>query len=89
MHDIYIEGVYDTSATSTHMDRGGCGVRIGDSTHMYGTRPSTADETYNITVRSVRSRALRCMALAGAISNLVMEDVVSFDGGGAVEDLRT
>lgn len=88
IHDIYIEGVYDTSENSPHMDRGGCGVRIGDSTHMYGTSVSTAEETYNITVRDVRSRAVRLMALHGAIGNLVIEDIASFDGGGEVEDLR-
>lgn len=88
IHDIYIEGVYDTSENSPHMDRGGCGVRIGDSTHLYGTSASTADETYNITVRSVRSRAVHSMALHGVIGNLVIEDVESFDGGGEMEDLR-
>ena len=88
IHDIYIEGVYDTSENSVHMDRGACGVRIGDSTHMYGTRVATADETYNITVRSVRSRAVHCLALHGAIANLVIEDVETFDGGGEAEDLR-
>ena len=88
LHDIYIEGVYDTSKDSLHMDRGGCGVRVGDSTHMYGTRASTADETYNITIRKVRSRAVHGLALHGAISNLKIEDVEMFDGGGEVEDLR-
>ena len=89
IHDIYIEGVYDTSKDSPHMDVGSCAVRIGDSTHMYGSRISTADETYNITVRKVRSRALHTLSLHGAIANLKIEDVESFDGGGDVEDLRT
>lgn len=88
VHDIYIEGVYDTSKDSPHMDVGACGVRIGDSTHMYGSRPSTADETYNITVRRVHSRALHSLSLSGAIANLVIEDVTTFDGGGDIEDLR-
>ena len=88
IHDIYIEGVYDTSENSVHMDRGACGVRIGDSTHMYGSRVATADETYNITLRGVRSRAVHCLALHGAIGNLIIEDVESFDGGGGTEDMR-
>ncbi|MBE6645732.1 MAG: hypothetical protein E7612_10245 [Ruminococcaceae bacterium] len=88
LHDIYIEGVFDTSANSPHMDRGGCGVRIGDGTHMYGTRPSTADETYNIVVRNVRSRARRAMSLHGDMKNIVIENVEIFDGGGEIEDLR-
>ena len=88
IHDIYIEGVNDTSAISTHMDRGGCGVRIGDASFMYGTRVSTADETYNITVRGVRTRALRALALHGGLKNVVIEDVEIFDGGGEIEDKR-
>lgn len=87
IHDIYIEGVYDTSENSPHMDRGGCGVRIGDSSYMYGTRVSTEDETYNITVRNVRTRALRALALHGAMKNVVIENVEIFDGGGEIEDL--
>lgn len=89
LHDIYIEGVFDTSKDSPHMDRGACGVRIGDASHMYGTRPSTADETYNITVRDLRTRALRAMAIHGAMTNVVIEKVEIFDGGGAIEDLRS
>lgn len=88
VHDVYIEGVYDISENSNHMDRGGCGVRIGDSTHMYGSRLSTADETYNITVRNVRSRAVHSLSLSGAIGNLTIENVEAFDGGGEMEDFR-
>ena len=88
IHDIYIEGVYDTSKNSPHMDVGSCGVRIGDSSHMYGTRLSTSDETYNITVRRIRTRSLHSLALSGSIGNLVIEDVEEFDGGGGIEDLR-
>lgn len=89
LHDIYIEGIYDTSKDSPHMDRGACGLRIGDASHMYGTRPSTADETYNITVRNLKTRARRAMALHGAMTNVVIEDVEIFDGGGEIEDLRS
>lgn len=89
IHDVYIDGVYDTSENSPHMDRGSCGVKIGDANHNYGTRPSTADETYNITVRNLRSRALVPISLHGAMSNVVIENVEIFDGGGEIEDLRS
>ena len=87
VHDIYIEGVFDSSQNSPHMERGGAGVRIGDP-HIYETRHSNSDETYNITIRKVRSRAVCSVALYGGIGNLVMEDIESFDGGGDIQDLR-
>lgn len=71
LHDITIDGVYDTSADSPHMERGLYAVRVGD-TSMYGTRHATSDETYNITIRNVRSRGKYAVALAGAMKNLVM-----------------
>ena len=87
LHDIMIDGVYDTSYDSPHMDKGIYAVRIGD-THLYGTRHATEDETYNITVRNVRSRALYAMHLGGAMKNLVIENVETFDGGDYIEDMR-
>ncbi len=88
VHDILIEDVQDTSLGSPHMDRGGYGVRIGD-TYMFGDRHSTADETYNITVRGVRSRAQYAIKLAGAMKNIVVENVEVFDGAQYLEDART
>lgn len=61
------------------MDRGLLAVRVGD-THLYGDRPSTADETYNITVRNVRSRAVHAISLAGSIGNIVIYGIECFDG---------
>ena len=87
IHGIYIDGVYDTSGDSPHMDRGSCGVRIGDA-HMYGKRASTEEETYDVTVKNVRSRAVNSVSVRGAVGNLVIENVESFDGGGDMEDLR-
>jgi len=81
LYNILIDGVMDTSLGSEHMDRGGNGVRIGD-THLYGTRHSTRDETFNITVRNVCSRAGRVMSLAGAITNLTLENISEFDRSG-------
>ena len=71
----------DASLGSEHMDRGGNGVRIGDN-HLYGTRHSTKDETFNITVRNVCSRAERVMSLAGAITNLTLDNIRGFDRDG-------
>ena len=79
MHDILIDGVYDSSAESPHMERGGCSVRIGDP-HIYYARQSTYDDTYNITIKNVRSRALYAIGLAGGIGNLVLDNVECFDG---------
>ena len=79
LHDILVDGVYDTSAECPRMDRGLLAVRVGD-THLYGDRPSTADETYNITIRNVRSRAVHAISLAGSIGNIVIYGIECFDG---------
>ncbi len=71
LHDIFIDGVYDTSANSPHMERGLYAVRVGD-TNMYGTRHATSDETYNIMIRNVHSRGKYAVALAGEMKDLVM-----------------
>ncbi|MBE5762466.1 MAG: hypothetical protein E7334_10825 [Clostridiales bacterium] len=88
LHDIYIDGVYDTSNDSPHMDKGIYTVRIGD-THLYGTRHATKDETYNITVKNIRSRAYNAaISLVGGMSNVAVENVECFDGTIEMEDKR-
>lgn len=77
LHDILIDGVYDTSATSPHMDRGLHAVRIGDP-HLYGARNAFADETYNIKIRNVRGRGDYVLALAGGMSSVSMYGIESF-----------
>ena len=74
LHDITIDGVYDTSDTLPYLDHGLYTVRIGD-TRMYGTRHATADETYNITVKNVRGGGDYVISLAGEIGNLVLENI--------------
>ncbi len=74
LHDILIDGVYDASENSPHMDSGLYAVRVGD-VNMYGTRHSTADETYNIAIRNVRARGQYAISLAGEIANLTMENI--------------
>ncbi len=83
LYNILIDGVMDSSRDSVHMDRGICGVRIGDS-HLYGSRHSTFEETCRITVRNVYSRAGTALRLAGCIAGLRVENVCGFDGCGTL-----
>ena len=87
LHDIVIDGVYDMVETSPHMDKGRNAVRIGD-THLYGTRHSTSDETYNITIKNVRGGGINVISLAGSMSNLVMYGIESFNGAKMILDER-
>ncbi len=88
LHDIVIEDVYDMSESCPHLDVGGLGVRIGDNKHIYCERHSTPDETYNITVKNVYSRATASLSLAGSISNLVYENITAAEGTIPVLDER-
>ena len=74
LHDILIDGVTDTSDTSPYMDVGLYAVRIGD-TRMYGTRHATEDETYNVTIKNVIGKGQYAVALAGAMKNVVMDNI--------------
>ena len=85
LYNILIDGVFDTSKGSKYMERGGSGVRVGD-VHMYGSRHATADETFNITVKNVYSRAGAALRLAGAMSNCVFENIRTFDDAPIVID---
>ena len=72
LHDIEIDGVYDDSENSDHLDHGVYGVHVGD-TKLYGNRHSTKEETYNITIKNVYyAEGKAAIALAGEIGNLVM-----------------
>ena len=88
LHDILVDGVFDTSEGSPHMDVGGNGVRVGDI-YLYGSRHATEDEMYNITVRNVRSRASgAAVNLGGRMRNLVLENIEAFDGAIPLLDNR-
>ena len=87
LHDILIDGVYDTSAECERMDRGIYAVRVGDN-RIYGTRHATKDETYNITIRNVRGRGTHVISLAGEMDNLVMYGIEAFDGAQMLLDDR-
>lgn len=88
LHDIIIDGVYDLGRESEHMDHGIYAVRIGD-TRIYGTRHSTKEETYNITIKNVKGAGDYALCLVGAIDNLVMSDVEAAEGTPLLLDLRT
>ena len=69
--------------------RGGTGVRLGD-THLYGERHATADETFNITIRNVFSRATAALNVAGAMRDCRFDNIRLFDSDGRViEDNAT
>ena len=88
LHDILIDGVYDTSKNSPYMDRGIYTVRIGD-THLYGERHATRDETYNITVKNIHSRGeVAAISLAGAMKNVSIDAVECYDGTPQLQDNR-
>ncbi|MBQ8510002.1 MAG: hypothetical protein IJ493_08865 [Clostridia bacterium] len=79
LYNILIDGVVDASMGSPYMDRGGSSVRVGDQ-HVYRERHSTREETFNITIRNVASRANAAVDLAGSITNLTLDNIRGFDG---------
>ena len=88
LYNVLIDGVFDSSKDSPHLERGIYAVRIGD-VHLYGARHSTEDETYNITVRNVYSRSRIAVNLAGRMKNVTTENICGFDGNQTlIEDLR-
>ena len=88
LHDILINGVYDKSEDSPHMDRGIFAVRVGD-THLYGPRHSTKEETYNIQIKNVVGGGWYAVSLAGEIDNLVMYGIEAINGAKMVLDKRS
>lgn len=63
-------------------------VRVGD-TKLYGPRHCTSEETYNITIRNICSRAgSAAIALTGEIGNLIVENIECFDGTELLLDKR-
>lgn len=79
LYNILVDGVFDASSGSRCMARGGNAVRVGD-THMYGDRHATPDETRDITIRNVYSRATCGVRLAGGMTNVKLDNINGFDG---------
>ncbi len=89
LHDIFVDGVYDMSKECECLDRGGCGVKVGDTTRLYGSRHATEDETYNITIKNVSTRAkFRAIVLGGKMKNVIFENIEPFDGAKIINDMR-
>ena len=80
LYNVLIDGMIDTTVDSPYLERGSIGIRVGDSRNMYGSRHATADETFNITIRNVMSRAETVLHLAGGIKNLTLDNIQGFDG---------
>lgn len=83
LYNILVDGVMDSSKESPCLERGSTGVRLGD-VYLYGSRHATAEETYNITVRNVYSRAGAAMRIAGAMKDCLFDNIRVFDGGETV-----
>lgn len=89
LHHVVVDGVEDISHTTEHMKNHGIyGIHI-NTNHMYADELATAEEMHHITVRNVRSRADYAVGIAGnPVGDLVLENIVAFDGGGYIEDTR-
>lgn len=86
LYNILVDGVYDAAVTadryapihSSDLAKADASVvRIGD-TRLYGTRQSTPDETYNITVRNVVSQRRTAVSVAGGVKDSVVENIRTF-----------
>lgn len=87
LHDIDIDGVYDMAQDCPHLDHGIYAVRVGD-THLYGTRHSTEDETYNIAIKNVRGCGDYVLSLAGSMNGLTLYGLEPFGGAKMLLDER-
>ena len=75
-----------SQADCDKMDHGLYAVRVGDK-HLYGSRHSTEEETYNITIRNVQGGDY-VFVLAGAIKNLVTENIIAIGETPILRDRR-
>ena len=87
LHDIEIDGVYDTALECPYLDHGLYAVRVGD-TRLYGTRHATEDETYNISIKNVSGAGDYVISLAGAMKNLTMYGIEAFGNAKMLLDQR-
>ncbi len=78
IYNILVDGIMDSSKDFPGLKRGSSGVRIGDH-NLYGSRHATSDETYNITVRNVFSRALAPLNIVCEMKNFNCDNIMSFD----------
>lgn len=78
IYNVLIDGVFDASLNDYHTNHGDCTVMIGDS-EPYGDRQPSCDETFNIIVRNVCSRADHGLSVCGGIASFTYESVYGFD----------
>ncbi len=80
LYNILVDGVVDTSLDEKfYVGRSAASVRVGD-VHQYGERHSYADETFNIVIKNVFSRAAAGVKLVGEMTNVKCENIFGFDG---------
>lgn len=87
LHDITVDGVYDTSESNDYFDTGLYAVRIGD-VRLYGERHATKDETYNIAVRNVYGNGEYAVSLAGDMRDFTMYGIECAKGTRMLLDER-
>lgn len=82
LYNILVDGVFDASANSSHLIETkrtwGRAVCIG-SECPYGGRHSTKEETYNITIRNIYSRAKNAVSVDGCVARLTLDNINGFD----------
>lgn len=78
LYNVLVDGIMDSSKDFPGLKRGSSAVRIGDR-NIYGDRHATADETYNITVRNVFSRAIAPLNIVCEMKNFNCDNILSFD----------
>ena len=87
LHDITVDGVYDTSESNDYFDTGLYAVRIGD-VRLYGERHATKDETYNIKVKNVYGNGEYAVSLAGDMRDFTMYGIECAKGTRMLLDER-
>jgi hypothetical protein len=76
LHDITVDGVTDTRTRTIY--RAGATVRIGDPN--YGKAAAGAEDTYNIIVRNIDSKADTAVLVCGPLKDAVIEGIKGADG---------
>lgn len=84
-YNITVEEIVNTWHNQENMDTPGGTVRIGDNA-PYGSRPTTEEETYNITVKNIYGRGKSALCLACDIGNLVYENICAHSDTVAILD---
>ncbi len=82
LYNVIVDGVIDSSKNCPHLEEGLRSWRtlcIG-SDSPYGGRHSTKEETYNITVRNIYSRAKSAVVVDGCVARLTLDNINGFDG---------